>query len=170
MCSWVPFRFRSPRRRNVSGRTLMCSVSSCRMPRSPPFLLSSRVASGTVTRRPTKSSEQPCNPAPLASQRQPNYCAGRVLPRARLGFSVSLLFLLPSFVLSPSSVLLPSLVLLEVGEGSGFVGHWPGCLLRVDVFGWVEPVRAAGTGDIPVVVMEEHVVMSAEQDAVCQVG
>ena len=60
----------------------------------------------------------------------------------------------------------PVLLSLQVGEGGGFVWHWPWCAGRVFAGRRVEPVVGAGTGDVPVVVVQEQVVVSAEQDAV----
>src|SRR5690554_2657181 len=59
---------------------------------------------------------------------------------------------------------------LEVIQCGGFVWHRPGCAGGVGAGGWVEPVGAAFSGDVPVVVVEEHVVVSAQQDPVREVG
>jgi len=60
--------------------------------------------------------------------------------------------------------------LLEVFERGALVWHGSGFALRVDVGGRDQPVVGTGAGDVPVVVVEKYVVVSAEEDAIGQVG
>ena len=58
----------------------------------------------------------------------------------------------------------------EVVEGGGLVRHQPRGSGGVHAGGWVEPVGSAGAGDVPVVVVQQHVVVAAEQDPISQIG
>ena len=60
---------------------------------------------------------------------------------------------------------------MEVAHVSGFGFQLSGCLVGVDGWGWGEPVLAVlVAGDVPAVVVEEEVVVFAEEDAVGDVG
>lgn len=59
---------------------------------------------------------------------------------------------------------------LVVAECGALAGHADGCSLRVDAGGRCEPVFVVVAGDVPAVVVEEQVVVSAEEDSVVDVG
>ncbi|HEY9499609.1 MAG TPA: hypothetical protein VIQ78_11350, partial [Terrimesophilobacter sp.] len=60
--------------------------------------------------------------------------------------------------------------LLEVVEGGALGGQGSWSLSGVDVGGWGQPVLVVAPADVPVVVVEEHVVVAAEEYSVGQVG
>ena len=54
----------------------------------------------------------------------------------------------------------------EVVECGGLGSQEDRRLLRVDIGGWNQPISGAFSQDVPVIVVEEHVVVSAEEYSV----